>query len=432
MSPRSSVRGQALIGVALLLVFVAAGYGIIAAFTGHFSNYDVVYADVPASGTGISTGSVVIFRDITVGSVGSLGKELPNGLLRVELHMTPGDLASIPSGVRADVEIATVFGTQGINLVPQARAPRGHLRVGETIGTVGASKTTTLQGDATDLDNLLKALHPAALDETLTAIATALKDQGPQLGTTIDQVAAYLDQMLPEVPNIVNDVGQIGPVANALSQATPPILSTISNGSVLATTITNSATQLRQLLADGTPTADDITSVLQASGSAFEDLVANSAILLGDVASNPEFVAQVLNGFDRWSKAFAAAESHGPYLSFAGDITIQGSAQVVAAALGVPGSDKLVEQGLGPEFFNPATYTAADCPTYQGESGPNCPHAAPSASGAGGTNGVMTTAATQAASVRIATGLAGGKAPPSPAVATLLLQPVLLELVKVP
>ena len=438
MSTKSKVRGQALIGVALLLVVVAAGFGIVEAFTGHFSTYDVVYADVPASGTGISPGSVVIFRDITVGSVGGLGQELPNGLLHVELHMTPSDLASIPAGVRADVEIATVFGTQGINLVPQAGAPSGHLRVGETISSVGVSKTTTLQGDATDLDNLLKALHPAALDETLTAIATALKDQGPQLGTTIEQVAAYLDQMLPEVPDIVNDVGQIGPVANSLSQATPPILSTISSGSVLSTTITNEATQLHQLLAQGTPTANDITGVLQGSEAAFEDLVANSAVLLGDVAANPNFVAQVLNGFDKWSKAFSAAESHGPYLSFAGDITIQGSAQAVAAALGVPGSDQLVEQGLGPEYFNPPTYTAADCPTYQGESGPNCPKTAASAKTAGGggqpvgTNGVMTTTAAEAAAVKIATGLSGGKAPSSPAVATLLLQPVLLQLAKLP
>jgi phospholipid/cholesterol/gamma-HCH transport system substrate-binding protein len=440
VTSRSSVRGQALIGVALLLVIVAVGYGIIEAFTGNFSSYDVVYADVPASGTGISPGSVVIFRDITVGSVGSLGRELPNGMLRVELHMTPDDLASIPSGVRADVEIATVFGTQGINLVPQTDAPPGHLRVGETITSVGLSKTTTLQGDATDLDNLLKALHPAALDETLTAIATALKNQGPQLGTTIEQVATYLDEMLPEVPNIVNDVGQIGPVANSLSQATPAILSTIANGSVLATTITNASSQLHQLLAQGTPTANDITSVLQGSETAFEDLVANSAVLLGDVASNPNFVAQVLNGFDKWSKAFAAAESHGPYLSFAGDITIQGSAQAVAAALGVPGSDQLVEQGLGPEYFNPATYTAADCPRFQGEAGPNCPPATASArstggsgqSDASGTNAEMTTKATEAASVKIATGLSGGKAPPSPAVATLLLQPVLLQLAKAP
>ena len=440
MRGRSGVRTQALIGVALLLAIVAGGYGIIAAFTGHFSSYDVVYADVPASGTGISPGSVVIFRDITVGSVGTLGQELPDGLIRVQLHMTPSDLAAIPSGVKADVEIATVFGTQGINLVPQPGAAPGHLQAGETLTSVGVSKTTTLQGDATDLDNLLKALHPAALDETLSAIATALKNQGPQLGTTIGQVAVYLDQMLPEVPDIVNDVDQLGPVADTLAQATPSILSTVSNGSVLATTISNDASQLHELLAQGTPTVNGVTGVLEGSQAAFEDLVANSATLLGDIASNPNFVAQTLSGFDKWSKAFAAAESHGPYLSFAGAITIQGSVQAVAAALGVPGSSQLVEQGLGPEFFNPATYTAADCPTYQGESGPNCPHAAASAPADGGTghtasngvNGVMTTPATQQAAVKIATGLSGGKTPPSPAVATLLLQPVLLQLAKVP
>ncbi|HWD56410.1 MAG TPA: MCE family protein [Acidimicrobiales bacterium] len=438
MSGRPGVRGQALVGLALLLVIVAAGYGIIAAFTGHFSTYDVVYADVPASGTGISPGSVVIFRDITVGSVGPLGKELPDGLIRVQLHMTPSDLAAIPSGVRADVEIATVFGTQGINLVPQPGAVAGHLQVGETIDSVGVSKTTTLQGDATDLDNLLKALHPAALDETLSAIATALKNQGPQLGTTIGQVAAYLDQMLPELPDIVNDVRQFGPVADTLTRATPSILSTLSNGSVLATTISNDASQLHQLLAQGPATLSDVTSVLQGSEAAFEDLVANSATLLGDVASNPNFVAETLSGFDKWSKAFAAAESHGPYLSFSGDLTIQGSVQAVAAALGLPGASQLVEQGLGPQFFNPPTYTAADCPTYQGEAGPNCPRASAAASATGGsahaagTDGVMTTPATQQASLKIATGLSGGKTPPSAAVATLLLQPVLLELAKVP
>ncbi len=438
MSGRSRVRGQALVGMALLLVFAAAAYGIIAAFTGHFSTYDVVYADVPASGTGISPGSVVIFRDITVGTVGTLGRELPDGLIRVQLRMTPGDLAAIPAGVKADVEIATVFGTQGINLVPQPGAASGHLRAGETLASVGVSRTTTLQGDATDLDNLLKALHPAALDETLSAIATALKNQGPQLGTTIGQVAVYLDQMLPEVPDIVNDVGQLGPVADTLTQATPSILSTISNGSVLATTITNDASQLHQLLAQGATTANAVTGVLQASDTAFEDLVANSATLLGDVASNPNFVAETLSGFDKWSKAFAAAESNGPYLSFSGNLTIQGSVQAVAAALGLPGSSQLVEQGLGPEFFNPTTYTAADCPTYQGESGPNCPRAVASTPAAGGSgknagpNGVMTTSATEQASVKIATGLSGGKTPPSAAVATLLLQPVLLQLARVP
>jgi len=123
----------ALVGVLLLLAIAGGIFGILSAFTGHFSSYDVVYADVPASGNGISSGSVVIFRDITVGTVSGLGRLLPGGIVQAKLHITPNDLAEIPSGVKADVEIATVFGTQGINLVAPASPSGSHLKSGQTI-----------------------------------------------------------------------------------------------------------------------------------------------------------------------------------------------------------------------------------------------------------------------------------------------------------
>jgi virulence factor Mce-like protein len=426
-----STNRLAALGLALLLVIGAGIYFLLNGFTGHYSSYDTVYADIPASGTGISPGSVVIFRDITVGQVANQGRELPNGLLRVQLHIHPEDMAVIPSAVQADVEIATVFGTQGIELIPPAAPSVAHLAVDQTIGSVARSATTTLQGDATDLDNLLKALHPADLDATLTAVATALHGQGKSIGSTIDSVATYLNEMLPQLPAIVHDFQTLGPVTSILSAAAPPLLSTLSNGSVTAQTITANASQIHQLLAGGTTTANQLTNLLQASQSSFEDLVANSAQLLGDVASNPKFVAETLSGFDQWSKAFAAAESQGPYLSFAGDIVISGSVQVVAAALGLPGSGALVEQGLGPQFFNPAPYTAADCPMFQGQKGPNCPAgaAAQAKNGpAAGAMPVLITPAQQAAAVKVATGLNHGKTPPSPAVATLLLEPLLVHL----
>jgi virulence factor Mce-like protein len=409
-------------------------FGVLSAFTGHYATYDVVYADVPASGTGISADSVVIFRDITVGAVGSVGRQLPHGLLRVELHMKPSDIDMIPAGVKADVEIATVFGTQGINLVPPKTLSGGHLAQGQTINPVALSKTTTLQGDATDLDNLLNALHPAALDATLTAIATALRDQGPTLGTTIDQVATYLNEMLPQLPTIENDVRLLGPVSTQLAAAAPSIISTLASGSVTAQTITDDATQLRQILAGAAPTANGLTGLVTATGPAFEDLVANSAPLLGDVAANPHFVAQTLSGFDQWSKAFAAAETQGPFLTFSGDIIISGSVQLVAAALGLPGSGALVEQGLGPQYFNPPTYTSADCPTYAGQAGPNCATNTASAGTATTSNAgaqpaaVDLTPAQQRAAVKVATGLNKGKAPSSAAVTALLLEPLLLGL----
>lgn len=421
----------ALLGVGLLLV-VGAGVGLILqGFTGHFSSYDTVYADIPASGTGISPGSVVIFRDITVGAVAGLGRELPDGLLHVQLHIDPDDLSTIPSKVLADVEIATVFGTQGINLVPPPSSSSAHLLVGQTIPSVSRSETTTLQGDATDLDNLLNALHPVALDQTLTAIATALRDQGRSLGSTIDSVATYLSDMVPELPAIENDLRLLAPVTDDLSAATPSVLATLANGSVTAQTISQEATQFDQLLAGASPTADNLTSLLDATESSFENLVADAAPLLGDVAANPDFIAQTLSGFDAWSKAFAAAETQGPYLSFAGDLNVSGSVQLVAAALGLPGSDVLVEQGLGPQNFNPTPYSAADCPTYAGERGPNCPAgtAAQDHSDLPARDGsVITTQSEEKAASAIAAGLDKGKAPASAAVATLLLEPLLLQL----
>jgi virulence factor Mce-like protein len=412
-------------------MIVAAVALVLVAFTGHFASYDVVYADVPASGTGIDSGSTVIFRDITVGTVANVGHLLPNGILHAELHIEPKYMSAIPSDVNADVEIATIFGTEGINLVPPDHPGPGHLALGQTIPTTPQSLTTTLQGDATGLDNVLNALHPADVDETLTAIATALAGRGQAIGTTIDSVASYLSEMLPQLPVLDSDIQLGGQVANELSQAAPGIISALSNASVTAGTITGDASQLHNALAGATPLANELTSLLAGIASPFEDLVNNSAPLLGDVASNPNFVAQTLQGLDNWSKAFVVAESQGPYLAFSGNLDIAASAQVILAALGVPGSNALIEQGLGAQSFNPPTYTAADCPTYGTQKGPNCPKASTSSASTGTSVpklSIPTSTSEAQASVAIATGLNGGKPPKSPAVVSLLLEPLLAGL----
>jgi phospholipid/cholesterol/gamma-HCH transport system substrate-binding protein len=431
---RAADRGNfrfAVIGVALIVMIGAGVALVLIAFTGHFSSYDVVYADVPASGTGIDSGSTVIFRDITVGRVANVGHLLPNGVLHAELHIDPKYLSAIPPDVKADVEIATIFGTEGINLVPPDHPVPGHLALGQTIPTTSQSLTTTLQGDATGLDNILNALHPAAVDETLTAIATALAGRGQAIGTTIDSLATYLSEMLPQLPVLDRDIQLTGQVANELSQAAPGIISALSNASVTAGTITSNASQVHNALAGATPLANQLSSLLAGIASPFEDLVNNSAPLLGDVASNPDFVAQTLHGLDAWSKAFVVAESQGPYLAFSGNLDVAASSQVLLAALGVPGSNALIQQGLGPQNFNPPTYTAADCPTYGSQRGPNCPKASTTYASTRTSVpklSIPTTPSEAQASVAIATGLNGGKPPPSPAVVSLLLEPLLTGL----
>jgi phospholipid/cholesterol/gamma-HCH transport system substrate-binding protein len=366
----------AVLGLALLVAMASAAVLVLVGYNGTFSTYDVVYANVPASGNGISAGSPVVYRDVTVGDVASLGRQVGQGVVRAALHITPDELHAIPEGVRADVGITTVFGTQGITLVPPAHIGPESIRVGQTVQSVSRSDTTTLEGDVTDIDNILNALRPASLDAALTSLATALKGNGRSLGDTIANIASYLQTNLPLLPVLEKDVDLGAPAASDLAKDAPPLVSAIGNGAVTANTITQHAATLHSLLTEAVPLSNHLTSLLGSIETPFSQLVANSALLLGDVAANPKELSQIVNGLDDFSKGFAAAERKGPYLSFSGDVDVAAAAQLVLAALGVPGSNLLVMQGLGQSNFNPPTYSAADCPRYGSLSGPNCPGAA--------------------------------------------------------
>jgi virulence factor Mce-like protein len=390
---------------------------ILKSFGGDFSSYSSVYANVPASGNGISAGSPVVYRDITVGAVQSLGRQLPGGVVHAVLHLNPGVLGEVPHNVEADVGITTAFGTQGVTLKSPGRSSSLPLRAGQTIPVVNRSKTTTLQGTVTDLDNVLNALHPAALDAALTALATALHGRGHAIGHTIDSVAAYLGEMLPLLPTFEHDVTLGAPVTGDLSADAPDLLQTLSNGSVTAATLNHDATLLHQTLVGGTTLSKSLAYLTTATQAPFEDLVANAAPLLSDLNQNPQEIASTMSGLAAWSEGFAAAESAGPFLRFSGDLDLDGTAQCLLAAAG--GGNTLAEQCLGTSNFNPPQYTAADCPTYGSELGPNCPSSKAS---------VLTTPAEERAAAAMAAQLNGGKAMPSASIATLLLEPLLVRL----
>jgi phospholipid/cholesterol/gamma-HCH transport system substrate-binding protein len=408
---------MAALGLAFVLLLGGTVTVILKAFGGDFSNYSLVFANVPAAGNGISAGSPVVYRDITVGAVQSLGRQLPGGVVHAVLHLNPGVLQEVPHNVEADVGITTAFGTQGVTLKPAGSSSRSHLHAGQTIPVVNRSETTTLQGTVTDLDNVLNALHPAALDSALTAIATALHGRGHALGHTIDGVAQYLGEMLPLLPSFEHDVRLAAPVTGDLGADAPDLLGALASGSVTAATLSKDADLLHQTLVGGTTLSNSLSYLTTATQASFEDLVANAAPLLSDLNQNPQEIASTMSGIAAWSEGFAAAESSGPFLKFTGQLDLDGTAQCLLAAAG--GGNSLAEQCLGASNFNPPTYTAADCPTYGSEQGPNCPAI---------TGSAITTSAEERAAATMAAQLNGGKAVPSASIATLLLEPLLVRL----
>ena len=145
----------------------------------------------------------------------------------------------------------------------------------------------------------------------------------------------------------------------------------------------------------------------------------------GRLAEPPREIADVLEGLNSWSKAWAAAERNGPYLSLTSTVSLANAPDLVLATLGANNADALFAGGIGPGLVNPPTYPPGSCPSF-------CAAASPNAAAGGGATaataavnaGTLAEPQQERAAALVAAGLDKGRAPSSPTVATLLLAPL--------
>ena len=137
----------------------------------------------------------------------------------------------------------------------------------------------------------------------------------------------------------------------------------------------------------------------------------------GDLPEPPAKIAQLLQGLDAWANAWIAAEASGPYLNLTQTEVVANPADLGLAVLGGPEAAAYLSGGLGPGYVNPPTYSSPGT-LPSGSATMLASTVAPQIPGS---------AETQAVS-QIVTAVSGA-APSSPAVSTLLLSPVLENLV---
>jgi virulence factor Mce-like protein len=422
VNAESSPRRLAALGVALIVITGAVIAVIVGSISGDFTSYVAVTADLPLSGNAIQIDSPVQYRDVTVGSVASNGQPVGTGMIEVSLHLKPAKLAAIPGSVRATVGPISIFGNQAVQLMAPSSVAGPHLRSGQVIPAVASGPTASLQATLGDLDNLLNELHPAEMDQALTALATALHGQGSSLGQTFDRSSIYIEQMLPLIPTIEDNFSLLAPVADQLSAATPDVLGLLANLTVVNQTFTADAAQVHQSLVGGAAAAGQTAQILTTIQAPLAQLLAGSGPLFQDVTQNATEIAQILSGLNTWAQAWSASESHGPFLTLSSTLNVSNPADVVRAALGDPGADALFAAGIGSNLVNPPTYSSANCPITYGTGPGRC-------IGPDATSLIPTSQQQQAMST-IAAGLNGGQQPSSPTVVSLLLSPLLQSLVR--
>jgi phospholipid/cholesterol/gamma-HCH transport system substrate-binding protein len=400
---------------------------IFESFGGTFSTYAVVEVQLPASSTAVALNAPVEYRNVTVGTVASQGHSVPGGLVLVTLHMYPSMMGSIPAGVQATETPVSFFGDAYIELVPPATLGNTTLRAGATIPALRVGQTASLQATLGDLDTLLIDLHPAQLDAALTALASALQGQGTSLGRNLDRGNNYFSQMLPLWPTVVADFKTFVPVANQFAASTPNILSTIANQTTTGETISSQATALRQAVSGGATVASQTSQLLTAIQGTYAVLVADSGSFLKNISQNPTEISQLLQGLDSWARAWTTAEASGPYLDLTAEVPVANPADLGLAVLGGPQVVSYLSAGLGPGYVNPPTYSSPATIPSDATVAKEVASALATSFSSAPAPVVAEPAQSQAVS-QIVTAMTGSR-PNSPAVSTLLLSPLLANLV---
>jgi virulence factor Mce-like protein len=425
----SPARRSLVLGAAFAVLLATLVVLIFASFSGSFSDYAVVKAQLPASSTAVALNAPVEFRNVTVGTVASQG-------ISVTLHLDPSMLGSIPAGVTATVAPVSVFGDPYVVLQPPANPGTATLEAGATVPALTVGQTASLQATLGDLDNLLVGLHPAELDSALTALAGALQGEGTSLGRNLDQANAYLQEMLPLWPTVVSDLDALVPVADQFAASTPDLLAILANQTTTGRTIESEAAGVRQVISGGATLAGETSQLLTAIQAPYAVLAADAAPFLKDMAQSPTEISRLFQGLDAWSKAWTAAESSGPYLNLTTDVAVANPADLGLAVLGGPEVVQYLSAGLGAGYVNPATYPSAGTigsPARQAAALSPAARAAARtelASVLGSVPAQVLDATSESRAVSQIVEALSGAAPAAPAVSALLLDPVLSNLVQ--
>lgn len=431
----SRARGRdAGLGVALLAAVALVVGLIVASFSGRFTNFVSLKATIPA-GEPATVGNEVEYDQVQVGTVAAIGAPTPGGGSVVELHLDPSKLASVPANVVAQVLPSSLFGSTAVVLTSLAPSTGTHLTARTAIPAAGAGGGS-LQGTLVDLNKLLTGLHPAQIDTTLGALTDAFQGQGPALHDFVGQLDTYVAQMLPQLPTLESDIALLTPVLEGFSASVPDLLTLAGNASVTANTITSQSAELLGLLRGGEGTAVLATDLLARIQESLHGFAANLTPLLGLIAADPSKLPQILSAATKWAAGWSSAETDGPWINVTTPYSAQDFVPFAISGLNLfpPGENQaLTQQGNADRLAVPPNaalpYTAAQCPRYGPEHGPNCvsgssPNAGASAGGGGALQpqgGPISNPAQDAAASEMAAALSGG----DPQVGAALLGPLL-------
>jgi phospholipid/cholesterol/gamma-HCH transport system substrate-binding protein len=249
--------------------YVGAEYtGLVDDVLGH--GY-TVRADFADSG-GIYTGAEVTYRGVPVGRVGALRLTGSDGV-SVSLDIKDG-APHIPADTLAVVANRSAVGEQYVDLQPRtshgpylldgSSIPRGSTRV--------PLPTTDL---VLSLDRLVNSVGKDDLRVTVDELGKAFSGTGPNLSRLVDSGNALVESASDSLPQTISLIEDSRKVLKTQADQGSSIKSFAHDLAALSAQLKSSDGDLRKLIGNATPAAQQVNSLLKSTGPRLSVLLAN-------------------------------------------------------------------------------------------------------------------------------------------------------------
>jgi phospholipid/cholesterol/gamma-HCH transport system substrate-binding protein len=277
----------------LLLLFVWLTYAI---YSKKFVDY--VPVDVRASSVGLQLNdrADVKLRGMIVGEVRSTEVDEEGAVLHVGLQ--PDKVDQIPDNVSALIVPKTLFGEKYVALqIPEDPAEHS-IEADDVIEQ--AIVPIEVERVLDDVYPLLTAVQPRELASTLSTLATALGGRGERIGDNLVRLDGYLHKLNPLVPRLVQDLRDLGSVADVYAEQMPELARLLENAIVTADTLTGQEEEIKRFLNDVRLLSNTTRDFLEANGAAITEVARTSVPILDLLAEYSPLYPCLMQGLVNW------------------------------------------------------------------------------------------------------------------------------------
>lgn len=286
-------------GIVFMTVMIMLVGLSIAVYQKAFTPVTMVTVKAERAGLQLAQFGDVRLHGALVGQVRGISQDGSEASIKIGLR--PDSAEKIPENISVEILPTTLFGQKYISLMDPDDPSESALSDGDVIPSSRVRTNAELQTILANLFPLLRSINPADLSTTLTALATALRGRGDQLGATMEKLDSYLSDVNVHLPTLKKDLVLLASVSKTYAIAAPDLVRLLDNATTTARTVTAKESQLAGFFDDVTGLGKTSTRVLRTNEEGIVREAALARPLLGLLDTySPEFPC-LLKGLDRYS-----------------------------------------------------------------------------------------------------------------------------------